>query len=165
MTAFNPGSGSTLKSTTVEAAIHEVALLIQIEEAAAREIDPTVPSLIAVNYFTGDSTTTITSSAFPVTRTIGTDGSASFKGDGYFTPTTTWVNNSPTLKATTMFEAYSELVYRLEDAEAANPEVPGRLESELNVGGKTLGVSLELDGVFSLSASGGMDFAIAPYLA
>lgn len=163
---FTPGTG-TLKSTTVEGALVEAMVALQIAEEAARAIDATIPNAIAVNYFTGDKTVTLDIGAFPVTRTNGATGTA-FQGGNYFNavPLPAFSNTGSDLLATTLPAAVAELVQKLEAAELAAPVADGKniSTSSINTSTNILSFSAQFNVTMTQTATGATQFVPVAYL-
>lgn len=163
---FNPGAG-TLTSTTVEGAFHEACLLLQLEEEAAREIDPTIVNAVAINYFTGDKTVTIDIANLPVVAVNTADGVA-YKGANYFNavPAPIFDATGSDLLATDLFSAVTELAQMVETAELAQPEADNAnvTTSSINTSTKLFALSTVMDVTIARSATGGTEFTPVAYL-
>jgi hypothetical protein len=163
---FTPGTG-TLKSTTVEGALVEAMVALQIAEEEAQLVDPTIPDTIGVNYFTGDKTVTLEIGNLPVTA-INTANGTAYQGANYFNavPAPAFSNTGSDLLATTLFGAVTELAFKLEAAELAQP-----LEDEKNIATSSVNSSTnrfafaaELDVTMTQTATGATQFVPVPYL-
>lgn len=163
---FNPGTG-TLKSTTVESALVEAMVALQIAEEAARIIDPTIPNVVGVNFFTGDKTVTLDIGSIPVTN-VNTPAGVSYQGVNYFNavPVAPFVNTGSDLLSTSLFGAVVELALKVENAELAQPE-----ESNSNIATSTIDTSAnqftfaaELSVTMTQTATGGTQFVPVAYL-
>jgi hypothetical protein len=163
---FNPGTG-TLKSTTVEGALIEAAVMLQIAEEAAQIIDPTIPDTIAVNYFTGDKTVTLDIGLLPVTA-VNTAAGVSYKGANYFNavPAPAFSNTGSDLLATTLVGAVTELALKLEAAELAQPVEDGKnlSTSSINTSTNIFSFAAELDVTMTQTATGATQFVPVAYL-
>lgn len=163
---FTPGTG-TLKSVTVEGALVEAMVALQIAEEAARVIDPTIPNAIAVNYFTGDKTVTLNIGAFPVTSSNGASGTA-FQGANYFNavPLPAFSNTGSDLLSTTLPGAVFELAQKLEAAELAQPVEDGKniSTSSINTSTNIFSFAAELDVTMTQTATGATEFSPVAYL-
>ena len=163
---FNPGTG-TLKSTTVEGALVEAMVMLQIAEEAAQVIDPTIPDTIAVNYFTGDKTVTLDIGLLPVTGTDTVSGVA-YQGANYFNavPLPDFSNTGTDLLATTLPGAITELALRLESAELAQPVADGKniATSSINTSTKIFSFSAQFDVTMTQTVTGATQFAPVAYL-
>jgi hypothetical protein len=163
---FTPGTG-TLKSTTVEGALVEAMVALQIAEEAARVLDPTIPNAIAVNYFTGDKTVTLDIGSLPVTSTPTAAGIA-YEGANYFNavPLPAFSNAGSNLAATTLPAAVTELAQRLESAELAAPVADGKniSTSSINTSLKLFSFSGQFNVTMTQTATGATQFTPVAYL-
>ncbi len=163
---FNPGTG-TLKSTTVEAALVEAMVLLQIAEEAARLIDPTILNVVGVNFFTGDKTVTLDIAQFPVVG-VPTPSGTAFKGVSYFNAVAqpTFVSGGSDLAVGDLFGAVVELALKLENAEFLQPAEPDKdkATSSINTSAKRFAFSAELDVTMTQTATGATQFIPVVYL-
>jgi hypothetical protein len=163
---FNPGTG-TLKSTTVEGALVEAMVLLQIAEEAAQIIDPTIRDTVAVNYFTGDKTVTLDIGVFPVAA-VNTASGVSYQGKNYFNAVSapTFSNTGSDLLATTLFAAVTELALKLEAAELAQPVEDGKniSTSSINTSTNIFTFAAQLNVTMTQTATGATQFDPVAYL-
>lgn len=163
---FTPGTG-TLKSTTVEAAFVEALVMLQIAEEAARIIDPTIPNVVAVNYFTGDKTATLDIGLLPVTSSNTANGVA-YQGANYFNlqPLPAFSNTGSDLLATTLPAAVVELALKIEAAELVQPVEDNKniSTSSINTSTKIFTFAAEFDVTMTQTATGATQFVPVAYL-
>lgn len=165
MTIFNPGT-SSLKSTSLESALLEAVVLLQVAEKAAQVIDPEVPNSVAVDFFTGDDTAAVTLN-LPITQSIGAGGNVQFAGVPYFVEPA-FSNTGSDLQAVSWAGAIVELVALLEAAEliglAATPPTENRIQSNLSADTARMTLSAVLPISMAINASGKAEFSAVPYL-
>lgn len=163
---FNPGTG-TLKSVTVEAALVEAMVALQIAEEAARVTDATIPNAVGVNFFTGDKTVTLAIADFPLVRTNVAAGVA-FKGINYFNavPVPAFSNTGSDLLSTSLVQAVFELAQKLEIAELAAPVIDGKniSTSSIDTSNNLFAFQAELNVTMSQTPAGVTQFAVVSYL-
>jgi hypothetical protein len=163
---FTPGTG-TLKSTSVEAALVEAMVLLQIAEEAAQLVDTTIPDVIAVNYFTGDKTVTLDIGLLPTTSSNTALGVA-FQGANYFNavPLPAFSNTGSDLLSTTLPAAVFELAQKLEKAELAAPVADAKniSTSSINTSTGIFSFAAQFDVTMTQTATGATQFIPVPYL-
>lgn len=172
LTPFTPGTGGTIKSTSVEAALLEAALLQQEAETAYAAGAPnpaiTSPSTIAVNFFTGDNTAQIQFAA-PITDTTDpVDGSIKIAvRQAVMVPVAAFAAGAGgDLKSTNMGGSILELIQKLSVEEGAETTPPTNgvqtLAVDLDAG--TINVTVQLPIDISVTATGSVAILADPYL-
>lgn len=163
---FNPGTG-TLKSVTVEAALVEAMVLLQIAEEAAQLVDPTIPDTIGVNYFTGDKTVTLAIGDLPVTAVSTVNGIA-YQGANYFNlvPLPAFSNAGTNLLATTLPAAVTELALRIESVELVQPIADEKniSSSSIDTNNNLFSFTAEFSVTMTQTLTGATQFAAVAYL-
>jgi hypothetical protein len=171
-TPFNPGVGSTIKSTSVEAALLEAALLLQEAESAYAAGAPnpaiTSPSTVAVNFFTGDNTTQI-QFAVPITDTTDpTDGSVkvAVKSSVMVPVAGFGPGVGGDLKSTDIGGAILELAQKLSGQEALQATAPvnGIQSIALDLENNALTMTAQLPIVIAITPTGSVAIDAAAYL-
>ncbi|MDJ0737079.1 MAG: hypothetical protein QNJ47_23925 [Nostocaceae cyanobacterium] len=159
MTTFNPGTGGTLNSTTVEAAFMEACQLLQNEERAIEELT----NNIAVNYFTGDNVVQV-SGTFPLVQSVDvTTGKSSFSTSEFIT--TTFANGGGDLKSTNLPNAVLELALTLQVLEKTQADAPNNVQITYDTEAELITIAAENPIEFSLNTDGSAKISAIPYLA
>ena len=116
MAIFDPGTDSSLSSTTLEGAVIEASLLLQNHESTSAGDTPF--NNIAVNYFTGDNTCQITAN-FPIAMSQNTNGEIVVTAVDYLPFPGYSAGNSPDFQAISLPGAVLELFQKLQSQEIA----------------------------------------------
>jgi len=155
MAVFNPGTGGTLKSTTLERVSLEASMNLQNSETT------TSGSKIAVNFFTGDNTVSI-QAALPFTTTF-------MNGQVALTPTdyvgVPFANGGGDLQATTLPGAVLELFQRLQNTEKAQTDAGNKVQITYDTEAGLATINAEIPVVYVVAADGSLSIVAESYLA
>ncbi len=159
MAIFDPGTGGTLTSTTVEAAFIEACQLLQDEERAIEELT----NNIAVNYFTCDNVVQI-GGTFPLVQSIDeVTGKPTFSTTEFIT--TTFANGGGDLKSTNLPNAVLELAQKLQILEKTQTDAPNNIQITYNTETELITIAAENPIQFSVNTDGSVKISAFSYLA
>lgn len=122
MTSITPGTNGTLKSTTAEALLAEIATFLRNNEKVSAR-NPTNLNYIRPD-FNLNSFTFICSFSLPVEQTIGTDGGVTFTASEYLSGLTFSAGAGGTFKSATAAQYFLEIIAFLQATEADNTKNP-----------------------------------------
>lgn len=159
MTVFAPGSGGSLKSTTVEAAFLE--LVVRASSATRLTTAPEDAQIAyqfdsATNAITGTMTIPIESS---LTGGLITTNPVPFVDEtGYMTGT------GGDLASSGLIDNLVELAYRVNEIPAINPEAIGGLDLSVDLDAKRVAASFTCPVTISVDSAGKPIFTAVDYL-
>lgn len=159
MAIFNPGTGGTLKSTTLEAIATEVAFALQNEERSRTTPEVTF-SNIAVSFFTGDNVVTI-QAVLPFTTSF-VNGQVALTAVDYINAPFT---KGGDLQASTLPEAVLEIFQRLQNAEKSQPNAGDKVQISYNTETALATINAQLPVTYSASTDGSISIHTVSYLA
>lgn len=145
MTTFTPGTGGTLKSTTLEAAFHEALSLAAIAEQDPLKNPQAMSRIVmSLNIRTGQVTGTFT---FEVVPTIASDGSTSFPITEYLQNTGYTKGTGGGLNSAGLCGAIVELAEKIQAKESLSSKNPQGLNgvTGLDYGSESKVVSASFD--------------------
>jgi hypothetical protein len=162
---LTPGTNGTLKSTTLEGAIIELAVFLNnselnttINTASANNISPS---------FSLDNSAFLTSFNIPATQTVNSDGTVKISATEYLTGTGYVPGTGGTLESTTPVAAFLELVTLATDAQADpthNSSGITNITSSYDTNNAVFTGSITLPIAASLDSSGHALFTSTGYL-
>jgi hypothetical protein len=124
MSAFTPGAGGTVVSTTWEAVSIELAEMLQGYEESANALLTNPTNRIAVNYDSGNPKVAQIQINMPITLGIGTDGAPKYVAAPFVSPAPAYVAGvGGDLKSTNLEAAVFESFSKLQSLEKAVPAI------------------------------------------
>ncbi|MDJ0735381.1 MAG: hypothetical protein QNJ47_15210 [Nostocaceae cyanobacterium] len=156
MATFNPGTGGTLISTTVEAAFLEACQLLQNAEVNT-EVDN-----IAVNYFTGDNAVTVTGT-FPLVQSLSSSGESIFTTTDFID--FTFANGGGDLNSNSLPKTVLELAQKLQILEKTQADAPNNVQVTYDTEAELITIAAETPIQFSVNATGAVEINASSYLA
>lgn len=163
MATISPGTGGTLKSTTLEKMAVEAALMLQNLEQASTSATP--PNNIAVSFFTGDSVVQI-QATFPISVSVSASGQTTINPKEYISPATAFNNGGTTsdLKSTTLVDAVLELFQRLQNLEKTQANAANNVQVTYDTETEIATINAELPVVYGLATDGSVAVQAISYL-
>jgi hypothetical protein len=168
-TAFNPGSGGTLKSSQLVSAFVEAAQLVANAELAITEVNR--PTNMAISSDLRLGTLTIAAS-LPVTISVNSSAQAVISAFDYIAVlaasggNSTFIDGGSELNATNLVSAFWELASKLSAAELALPEAtrPNNLTISSDFDGGTATISASIPIVVTFDTTGKLVVDAVNYL-
>ena len=145
MASFNPGTGGTLKSTSIEAAFLECAEYVQDPETAL--------NLNNVNVtYNSDALNATINATIPVTSTIGTGGAVTYSAVNALSDT--FLPGGGDLGATHGYAALMELAYLLQEAESGLTTPINNISVTINDENRTATIAANMPITIGVNALG-----------
>ncbi len=159
MTVFAPGSGGSLKSTTVEAAFLELVV-----RAANAPRLTTAPEDASITYQFDSATSAITGSMVVPIETSLTGGLITTNPVPFVDETGYTTGSGGDLASSGLIDNLVELSYRVNEIPAIDPDAPGGLDLSADLDSKRVTASFVCPVTISVDSSGKPIFTAVDYL-
>lgn len=167
MATYTPGTGGTLKSTTLENAFHEALnSAINFEKDTAKNPQNQQKIGLSINAVTRSATGSFT---FSLTKEITTAGTISFPVTDYFTTSGFTPGTGSTIKSANLPAAIVELAELLQTREQNSTKNPQNLNTITSLNYDSEALTVDCTFAYNLDAAmatdGGLSLKAKTYLA